>query len=134
MTVYLDGNMGVDIKKQDFSKSFIPINFLNQEIYVKNGISKLSVLLNAKIVPVISYRDNDESSVIEFHKEIGIEQYESKQEFITKSIQVSYKILEDKTNKYPSQFTSWLTLQNLFMRDYSTPYMDIPVMMCRLFR
>lgn len=124
MTVYLDGNMGIDMKRQDFTKSFIPINFLNQEIYVKNGISKLSVLLNAKIIPVISYRDKEENSVIEFHQEIGIEKYKNKQEFIAKSIEDSYKVLEDKIYKYPSQFTSWLTLQNLFMRNYSTPYIQ----------
>jgi lauroyl/myristoyl acyltransferase len=122
MTVYLDGNMGVGMKRQDFTKSFIPINFLDQEVYVKNGISKLSFLLNAKIVPVISYRDKEENSVIEFHQEIGIESYKNKQEFLTKSMEDSYKILEGKIRKYPSQWTSWTTLQDLFMRNYSTPY------------
>lgn len=124
MTVYLDGNMSVDMKRQDFTKSFIPINFLNQEIYVKNGISKLSVLLNAKIVPVISYRDKDENSTIAFHPEIGIEEFDNKHDFIIKAIERSYKILENKIYEYPSQFTSWLTLQNLFMRNYSTPYIQ----------
>tara|TARA_B110000879_G_scaffold135493_1_gene177201 strand:- start:9 stop:581 length:573 start_codon:yes stop_codon:yes gene_type:complete len=122
MTVYLDGNMGVDMKSQDFSKGFIPINFLNQEIFVKNGISKLAVLLSAKIVPVISYRNNEENSVIEFCEEISIDSYPNKNDFIFKAIQDSYKILENKIHESPTQWTSWITLQNLFLRDYSTSF------------
>lgn len=124
MAVYLDGNIGIDMKKQDFTKSFITINFLKQEIYVKNGVSKLAFLLNAKIVPVISFRDKEENTFIEFHQEIGIESYKNKQDFIRGVIESSYKILEDKIYKYPAQWTSWLTLQNLFMRNYSTPYVQ----------
>lgn len=122
MSVYLDGNIGIDMKKQDFSKGYITINFLKQEIYVKNGISKLAALLNAKIVPVISFRDNEENSTIEFHSEIGTEKYNDKQDFIINAIRDSYKILEDKIYEHPTQWTSWLTLQNLFMRNYTTTY------------
>jgi len=110
MTVYLDGNTGVNMKSQNFSKGFIPINFLNQEIFVKNGISKLSVLLNAKIIPVISYRNKEENSIIEFCKEISIDSYSNKNDFIFKAIQDSYKILETKIHEFPTQWTSWITL------------------------
>jgi len=122
MTVYLDGNTGVNTKSQDFNKGFMPINFLGQQIYVKNGISKLAALLGAKIVPVISYRDKDEKSIVEFCDVLSAEQYSSRQDFITKSIQDSYKVLENKIIEFPTQWTSWLTIQNLFLRDYSTPF------------
>jgi hypothetical protein len=110
------------MKSQDFTKAFISINFLNQEIFVKNGISKLAFLLGAKIVPVISYRDNNENSIIEFQQELGIENYNNKAEFLTKSIEDSYKFLENKIYEFPTQWTSWLTVHNLFMRNTSTAF------------
>ena len=53
---------------------------------------------------------------------LSAEQYSSRQDFITKSIQDSYKVLENKIIEFPTQWTSWLTIQNLFLRDYSTPF------------
>ena len=70
MAVYLDGNTGINTKPQNFSKGFININFLNQSINVKYGVGKLASLFNAKIIPVISYRNNNEENNIEFFKEI----------------------------------------------------------------
>lgn len=122
MSVYLDGNAGVQNKKQDFSKGYTPIEFLGQELFIKNGIPKLSTLLGAKIIPVISYRDSNENSTIEFHKEISINDYDNKKEFIDKSLQDAFKILEKKLIKYPTQFTSWVTVQDMFSRDYTFPY------------
>ncbi|OCB78451.1 hypothetical protein [Flavobacterium crassostreae] len=122
MSVYLDGNTGINVKSQNFDKSFISIKFLNQKIYVKNGISKLALLLGAHIIPVISYRDNNENSFIEFHNEIKIENFKNKEEFISKSIEISYKYLENKIYQFPEQWTSWLTIHNLFMRNITTPY------------
>jgi len=122
MSVYLDGNNGVNIKKQNFEKGFNKINFLNKEIFVKNGIPKLASLLKAKIIPVLSYRNKNEDSIIEFHKELYATQYQTKQEFIIKSIEKSFSLLEKKIKKHPSQFTSWLTLQDMFLRNYSSSY------------
>jgi len=46
---------------------------------------------------------------------LSAEQYSSRQDFITKSIQDSYKVLENKIIEFPTQWTSWLTIQNLFL-------------------
>jgi lauroyl/myristoyl acyltransferase len=122
MSVYLDGNAGVHNKKQDFTKGYSPIKFLGQEIFIKNGIPKLSSILGAKIIPVISYRDSNENSTVEFHKEIYIKDYSNKQEFIDKSLQDTFNILEKKLIDYPAQFTSWVTVQDMFSRNDTTPY------------
>ena len=122
MSVYLDGNASVQNKKQEFTKGYSSIEFLGQEIFIKNGIPKLSALLGAKIIPVISYRNPNENSTVEFHKEISVDDYSNKQEFIDKSLQDSFRILEKKLIDYPAQFTSWVTVQDMFSRNYTIPY------------
>jgi len=122
MSVYLDGNTGVNTRSQDFSKSYIPINFLKSNMYVKNGIGKLAALLDAKLIPVVSHRDSNEINHIEFYKEIKSNDYPNKHDFSIKSIEIAYKKLEEKLLKYPTQWECWLYIHKWFMRDYSTPY------------
>jgi KDO2-lipid IV(A) lauroyltransferase len=122
MTVYLDGNTSLNNKSQDFTKGYIPINFLNNNVFVKNGIGKLSALLGAKIIPTLSSRDKDENNSIEFYKEIQIADFENKQEFSIKSIEISYKILEKRLIEIPEQWECWLYIEKWFKRDFKTPY------------
>jgi hypothetical protein len=122
MTVYLDGNTGINAKSQNFSKGYISINFLNNKIFVKNGIGKLSALVDAQIIPVVSYRDEEERNNIEFFKEINIADFENKQEFSVKSIEIAYSKLEEKLIKYPAQWECWLYIQKWFERGFNSPY------------
>ncbi len=118
MSVYLDGNTGLNDDKDDFTKSYIPINFFNNEVYVKNGISKLAVLVSANIIPVIAHRDDNGNNTIKFYNEMCIENYTSKTDFLTQSIQDIYKLFENKLSKYQSQWESWLYIHKWFKRDY----------------
>jgi lauroyl/myristoyl acyltransferase len=124
MTVYLDGNTGINAKSQDFSKGYIPIDFLDKQIYVKNGIGKLAALLDGRVVPVVSYRDEQELNHVEFYKEIAISDFEDRKAFSVKAIELAYKKLEEKLVQYPTQWECWLYIQKWFKRDYSTPFVQ----------
>lgn len=125
MTVYLDGNTGLNEKSQDFSKGYISINFLNSQLFVKNGIGKLATLLSADIIPTISYRDDNDISYLEFHKVINTNDFENRQEFSVKSIEICYKKLEEKLIDYSTQWECWGYIQKWFKRGGLTPFYEI---------
>lgn len=123
MSVYLDGNTGLNrTLSNKFDKSFIPINFFNNTVYVKNGIGKLAFLLGADIIPVLSHRNEKEKSIITFHKEITLSDYENKKEFPVKSIEDIYQIFEKKLNLYKTQWDNWIFIHSWFERGIKTPY------------
>lgn len=129
MTVYLDGNTGVNVRNQDFSKGYIPINFLESTMYVKNGVGKLAALVDAQLIPVVSYRDENDTNHMEFFKELNIDDFKDKQEFSVKTIEIAYNKLQEKLLKYPTQWECWLYIQKWFMRDFSTPFFsDIDIL------
>ena len=124
MSIYLDGNTGINSDNVTFSKSYIPINFLNNIIYVKNGIGKLAALLGAKIVPIIAHRDEEENNNIVFYKEIEILEFENKQNFAIRSIEEAYKLFEIMLNTYPTQWESWLYIHKWFKRGFTTSFIE----------
>lgn len=122
MSVYLDGNTSINEDDNDFKKSYIPINFFENIVYVKNGVAKLAYLLNANIIPVISHRDEKEINHITFFKEISLLDFENKKDFPVKSIELIYKIFQEKLSIYKTQWESWLFIQVWFKRDFHIPY------------
>ncbi|HIP33948.1 MAG TPA: hypothetical protein EYG89_04345 [Bacteroidia bacterium] len=122
MTVYLDGNTGINDNNQSFEKGFIPISFLNKTVYVRNGIGKLAALLKATIVPSITHRDKEENNHLTFYKAIKISDFTSKQEFALKSIETVYNIFENELINDPMQWGTWIYIHKWFKRDYTTPY------------
>lgn len=122
MSVYLDGNTGLNKDDENFSKSYISIHLFNNKVYVKNGVGKLALLLNADIIPVISHRDEKEINHITFYKEISILDFENKKDFPDKSIEKVYQIFEKKLEKYPTQWESWLFLHRWIKRNFTTNF------------
>ena len=122
MSVYLDGNSAMVDKNQDFTKSFIPVAFLESKIFVKNGIGKLAALLQAQIIPVVSFREQSGDNTMEFHKEIRMEDFKTREEFSVRSIEKAYQLLEEKLIHYPEQWECWLYIHKWFMRDASRGY------------
>ncbi|MCL9807366.1 hypothetical protein NAT51_17700 [Flavobacterium amniphilum] len=122
MSVYLDGNSAMTDKNQDFSKSFISIPFFGSQIFVKNGVGKLAALLNAQIVPVVSFRDESDRNSIEFHKEIKMGDFVSRDDFAVRSIEAAYLKLEEKLIQCPEQWECWLYIHKWFMRDDSVSF------------
>jgi len=120
--VFLDGNTSINAKAQDFSKSYIPISFLGQNIFVKNGVGKLAAILKAIIIPSISHRDENEENTIEFFEEISISDFSNKQEFSVKSVEKCYSQLEPLVAKHPMQWECWSYIHNWFYRNIQVPY------------
>ena len=125
MSVYLDGNMGINDDNKTFSKGYIPINLLNNSVYVKNGIGKLASILGAMLVPTISFKDKNENNHLTFYKEIKVSNFKNKQEFSIKSIELVYKIFFDLLKEDPMQWSSWLDIHLWFKRDFTTPFKNI---------
>jgi len=125
MTVYLDGNTGIKDNNQSFEKGFMPISFLNKTVYVRNGIGKLAALLKATIVPTITHRDKKENNHLTFYKAIKISDFESKQEFSLKSIEIVYNIFERELIHDPMQWGTWIYIHKWFKRGYTTSFNHI---------
>jgi lauroyl/myristoyl acyltransferase len=125
MSVYLDANKGVDkASNNEFDDSFTPIKFFNNTVYVKNGIGKLSLLVNADIIPVISYRDESETPIIHFNKEVKISDFENRKTYPAESIEYIYKIFERNLKIYKAQWLDWLRIHKWFKREGQTPYIN----------
>lgn len=122
MAVYLDGNSGIKVEPQDFSKSYLNINFLGQPLNVKYGVGKLASILNAKIIPMLSYRGKNDENTIEIYKEIKIDDFEDKEIFSKKSIENCYSILEEQLFKFPAQWECWGYIHKWFDRDIKPIY------------
>lgn len=126
LSVYLDGNTGIsNTRNNEFDRSYIPIIFFKNTIYVKNGIGRLSLLLGVNIIPVISYRDKNENPIIHFHKEIKISDFEDRKSYPNKSIEIAYHILEENLKTHKEQWNDWFTIHRLFKRNSNTPYESI---------
>lgn len=119
LVVYLDGNTGLH-EKQNFSKGFEKINFLQSEIHVKNGIQFIAKLTKSLFIPVISYR-NDNKIYLEFFDHINFNQ----ENINFSAIKIAYKHLENKLLLYPQQWECWLYMYKWFNRDEKTPYVVI---------
>lgn len=122
MAVYLDGNSGINVEPQNFSKIFHSINFLNQKLNVKYGVGKLASILNAIIIPVLSYRGLNDENTIEIHKEISVDDFENKEIFAKSAIEYCYSILEKKVNIYPTQWECWGYIHKWFNRNLKVEY------------
>ena len=116
LTVYLDGNTGVNDEKGKFSKSHLKIPFFESEIYIRKGIGQLAYLLGADIIPVISYKDVNLINNIEFFPQINFKDYPNK-EFIEESIKICYSHLEDNLHQRPWQWECWTYIHNWINRD-----------------
>lgn len=122
MSVYLDGNTGVDKQRgNEFDNSYIPITFFDNIVYVKNGIGKLALLVNADIVPVISYRDKNDNSIITFNKEIRISDFEDRKQYPAKAIEYIFEIFQDYLKVYKTQWLQWLYIHKWIKREGETP-------------
>lgn len=115
MVVYLDGNAGLQ-KEIDFSKRYQQIEFLKQELYVKNGIDFIAKITKTDVTPVMSYRENDTIN-LKFYDSIS---FNIKESIVGKC----YKYLENLLIKYPTQWECWLYMHKWFVRkkeDYTPP-------------
>ncbi len=106
---YIDGNTGTGGAFRKDEK-MLKINFLGQPIFARQGVSYISFLANAPIVPVISYRNADIDIVLEFYDKIDPADWTSRKAYCKETTEKLYGILEEKIKEYPLQYEAWLYL------------------------
>ena len=107
---YVDGNTGTGGAFRKDTK-MLKLNFLGQPIFARQGISYISFLSNASIVPVISYRNAKTDLILEFYDPISPMDFTSRKAYCAQTTRALYKILEEKVKAYPLQYEAWLYLQ-----------------------
>jgi len=129
LVIYLDGNTGS--KKNTDNKNLLKIPFLNGEIYSRVGVCHLSILLKAKITPVLSYFDDEkETATLHFFDSLDLmEKGMDKVEYVKKTISHIYAIFISFLEKYPSQWEGWLYMHkwidhNLYRTKYENDLND----------
>lgn len=111
LTVYLDGNTGVNDKKGVFTKNHLEIPFLNGQINIRKGVGQLAYLIGADLIPVFSYRDVNHTNNIEFLSRIKFKDFKNK-DFIEESLKICYAHLENYLLQYPWQWECWTYIHN----------------------
>lgn len=106
---YIDGNTGVGSKTEE---NLAEINFLGKQILVRKGVSFISYVTKAPIIPVVSYRTSHSEPVIEFSPPIWPEPNMSREDFSSYSLQILYNHLAKFVHLYPEQWECWMYMDN----------------------
>lgn len=106
---YVDGNTGTGGAFRKDEK-MLKVNFMGQPIFARQGISYISFLSNAPIVPVISYRNADIDIILEFFNPIDPADFSSRKTYCKYTTEHLYDVLEQKIKAYPLQYEAWLYL------------------------
>lgn len=109
MLIYIDGNSGLDGVMKKSGKNMAKVTFLNQNIFVKQGLPVLSYVFNTPILPVFSLRQKETNVVLiescsPIHPDLSI----SRINFGFKITQELYSILEQKVIENPFEWEGWL--------------------------
>ncbi len=107
LIIYLDGNTGGN--KGTDNENLLEIPFLNDSIFCRVGVSYLSLLLKAKITPVLSYKTEEHDVNLHFFDSLELQKEdESKQDFVERTMGAIYSNFVTYLKKYPSQWEGWI--------------------------
>jgi lauroyl/myristoyl acyltransferase len=121
LVVYIDGNTG-SLKKRDFKKGWIEIDFLNSKINVKIGVAVLSVMLKISIIPVITCWGEREELEMKFYPAISPNNYSNSKLYVKDSMLKLYSILEEHLYKNPATWECWTYMHKWFEINDDFPY------------
>lgn len=140
LIVYADGNTGSNYSKKE-SQNTIRVNFLGENLQVRQGIAFLSYMCNVPIVPIISSRIEEvefslkrkfellpaiyppnfsTNSSTNFEDKNSIKKEISKEEFAAQTMQKLYSILEKEVSKNDnnletaSKWEGWIFVNKFF--------------------
>ena len=102
LLTYLDGNTGTDT--QD---SLVEIDFLNQRILARQGLSYLSFMAKVPIVPVVCYRKPDGRNVLHIGEPISLNNTAKREQYAQETTQSMFNFFGGFLNKYPDQWEGW---------------------------
>ena len=138
LIVYADGNTGSNYSKKE-SLNTVRVNFLGEDLRVRQGIAFLSYTCNIPIIPVLSSRE-DQHSELKLKRKYTLlpaiyppkftdkntANTVSKEEFASQTMQKLYTILEkeitqdDKNSEQISKWEGWIFV-NKFFEDLQKP-------------
>lgn len=113
---FIDGNMGSTENKLNNSKNLLKTDFLEHHIYARVGISFLAYLSKAPLVRVISTRDANLNSKIDFKKleTQKLLETQGRKDFTKSLTKILYKELENNLTTNFKQWGGWFYVQNFF--------------------
>jgi lauroyl/myristoyl acyltransferase len=103
--IYVDGNNGADGPWGEEGR--IPVDFFGSPAFVKTGVARLSWSLGTPILPVVSLKSGPGAGYLQLADPIIPSRPVSpatKDDFVQKSMQCLYKILENYARIYPEQW------------------------------
>ncbi len=107
LIIYLDGNTGGN--KSAENGNLLEIPFLKGSIFCRVGVSYLSLLLKAKITPVLTYQTADHDINLHFFNQLELQKEgESKNEYVARTMNVIYNVFVNCLEKYPAQWEGWI--------------------------
>ncbi|MCL1969087.1 MAG: hypothetical protein FWF65_05935 [Bacteroidetes bacterium] len=124
LVVYMDGNSS-SVKEKSFNKGYVEIDFLNSKMNVRNGISVLSLLLKASIIPVMTYWGAHEELEMKFYPSISPNDYSDSKLYVKDSITKIFSILEKDLSINPAPWECWTYMHTWFERNFHLPYEEI---------
>ncbi|NUN99866.1 MAG: hypothetical protein HUU01_04535 [Saprospiraceae bacterium] len=107
LVAYIDGNRGTGGTPKAESQ-VLKIGFMNQEIYVRQGLAHISYVTGIPIVPVISYRKTPDNITLHFYPQILPKAGESRRAYCLQTTEKLYGYLETNLKQYPLQWEGWL--------------------------
>lgn len=118
LVVYMDGNTGSGHGKDE------RIDFLQRQIFTKQGAAFLSYASGIPILPVICYRQADHRNVIAVSPPIFPDKELSKKSFSLLTTQQLYKWFSTYLQAYPAQWEAWNYIHHhLFLPPESTTHL-----------
>lgn len=128
MLIFLDGNSGLDGIMNTTGKNMYGITFLDNEIYVKKGLTALSYAYNVPILPVFSLRNQDSPIIkIESLEPLYPDFSMTRNDYSKVVTQKLYSLLEDKVIENPFEWEGWiyvhkwLNIKNLTTEEEMVP-------------
>jgi lauroyl/myristoyl acyltransferase len=112
LVIYIDGNTGT-MKKDEISNNLCDIQFLNQRIYARMGVSFIAHAANVPIIPVVCYRPSLSEINLYFGDPIYPNLKKSRKEFAEHTTQVIYNFAAPIIKLYPEQWEGWLYLHKI---------------------
>lgn len=110
--IYFDGYRGVGDKSKNISrnKSEDKIDFLNQSIYSKKGVTYLAKAAKVPLVIAVAYRKRLEDIRLHFFDPIIPENNLNSDNFAYDTTQLIYNMFTTLLKQYPGQWETWLYL------------------------
>ena len=102
LLTYLDGNTGTDTQDK-----LVEIDFLNQKILARQGLSYLSFMTKVPVVPVVCYRKADGRNVLHIGEPISPNNMTKREQYAQETTQSMFNFFGTFLNKYPEQWEGW---------------------------